>query len=60
MCLISGPALSHPTLEVTTGNVASITEEVSFLFYLILINSYVNSSTWQVATVWDRVPAPPV
>lgn len=28
------PNLSH-TPEVTTGNVASMTEEVSFLFYLI-------------------------
>lgn len=42
------PSLSHPTPEVTPGNVASMNEEVSFSFYFILINSYVNSSTCQL------------
>lgn len=53
MCPILVLTLPHLTPKVTTGNVAGVTEELSFSIYLILINSNVNSYTWRVAKVWD-------
>lgn len=33
-------------------HVATVTEELNFKFYFILINFYLNSHIWIVATVW--------